>query len=190
MSFDINGIRNTLSLAQTPHRFEHTLGVALTAAMLGRIYGADPEKCEVAGLLHDCAKCYSDQELIILCGNNSIHLSEAVFRSPQLLHSIYGPFEAKDRYHIEDPEILDAIRYHTTGKPEMGMLSQIIFVSDYIEPHRDQALHLNELRREAFTDLDRCTYRILDDTISYLTNKGTEVASDSLEAYKYYERYK
>ena len=190
MSFDINGIRNTLSLVQTPHRFEHTLGVALTAAMLGRIYGENPEKCEAAGLLHDCAKCYSDRDLIILCKKNRVHLSEAVLRSPQLLHSIYGPFEAINRYQITDPEILDSIRFHTTGKPEMSTLSQIIFVSDYIEPHRDQAIHLNELRREAFTDLNHCTYRILDDTISYLTTKGTEIASDSLEAFQYYERYK
>lgn len=181
-------IREKLQTAVDPKRFEHILGVAETAAYLGCVYGEDRERCEVAGLLHDCAKCYSDESLYELCMEAGIELSEELKASPQLWHAVYGPVEA-EKYDISDPGILDAIRYHTTGKAAMTLLEKILFVSDYIEPHRDKARDLKELRILAVNDLDKCTARIMQQTIEYLREHKTAINGETLEAFAYYQQY-
>lgn len=181
-------IREKLQTAVDPKRFEHILGVAETAAYLGFVYGEDRERCEVAGLLHDCAKCYSDESLYELCMEAGIELSEELKASPQLWHAVYGPVEA-EKYDISDPGILDAIRYHTTGKAAMTLLEKILFVSDYIEPHRDKARDLKELRILAVNDLDKCTARIMQQTIEYLREHKTAINGETLEAFAYYQQY-
>lgn len=187
--YNIPEIRARVRTAVTEKRFEHILGVAGTASMLGCIYGENIEKCEVTGLLHDCAKCYSEEELLNRCQSAGIALTEDLKQSPQLLHSIYGPVEASSVYGIRDAEILDAIRFHTTGRPKMSLLEQIVFAADYIEPHREQAKNLLFLRRLAVNDLNCCTAHILKDTIEYLTKKQTLINIDTLKAFDYYKKY-
>ena len=168
-------------------RFIHTLGVAYTATSLAMRYGADVEKAETAGLLHDCAKCISDTKKIKICDKNNIDITRVERNNPFLLHSKVGAYIAAEKYGITDEEILDAIRYHTTGRPGMRMLEQIVFIADYIEPRRNKSQRLPEIRLEAFRDLDECCYMILKDMLIFLRTKSGEIDSNTQEAYHFYE---
>ena len=110
-----------------------------------------------------------------------------MLKEPQVIHSVYGAEYARKAFGIGDEEILSAIYYHTLGKPEMSMLEEIVFVSDYIEARRYKAQRLPEIRRLAFEDLDRAVYEINYDTISYLEESGGFICSDSYDTYHYYK---
>ena len=168
-------------------RFVHSLGVAYTATSLAMRYGADLEKAELAGLLHDCAKYLSDKEYLSLCHEREIPVSAAEAANPSLLHAKAGAVLAAEKYGVTDPEILEAIRNHTTGKPAMSMLDKIIYIADYIEPGRNQAPNLAIVRQLAFEDLDRALIKILSDTLSYLEESGAEIDPMTRETYLYYE---
>ena len=138
-------IRKKLKKKLDTARYEHTLGVAYTAACLAMRYGADIQKAEVAGLLHDCAKCIPDEEKLQKCEKHHLPISDAERKNPSLLHAKLGAYYARQKYGITDEEILGAITWHTTGKPEMTLLEEIVFIADYIEPDRDRAPNLEEI---------------------------------------------
>jgi predicted HD superfamily hydrolase involved in NAD metabolism len=167
-------------------RYLHTVGVRYTAAALAMAFGEDIAKAEAAGLLHDCAKKIPDEKKLKLCEKNHIEITECEKRNPFLLHTKVGAFMAEKDFGIKDPDILNAIRYHTTGRPEMSRLEQIIFIADYIEPRRDKAKNLKALRQAAFRDLDECTFMELTDMLNYLKEKGGELDEMTKDAYEYY----
>ena len=179
-------LRKAMEKALTPKRYEHTLGVAYTAAALAMRYDADVKKAQTAGLLHDCAKNLSNEKRIRICRKNNLTMTAAEQRDPFLLHAKVGSFLAKEKYGIRDPEILDAIACHTTGRPNMTVLDKILYIADYIEPCRNQAPDLPEIRRLAFEDLDRCLLRILEDTLQYLSESEAECDELTQQAYEYY----
>ncbi len=185
---EIRGIREILSGKLKPERYEHSLSVSYTAVCLAMRYGADLSKAELAGLLHDCAKQFSNSRLIELCREADIPLSEDFLRSPQVIHAEYGFYYARKAFGIDDPDILSAIRFHTLGRADMTLLEKIIFTADYIEVRRDKQDRLPEIRKLAFTDLDRCVYEILHDTVNYLSENGGFICGDSLITYHYYQK--
>ena len=154
MSYNFSKTKKTLRKYLDRDRFEHSEGVMYTAAALAMRYGEDLEKAQIAGILHDCAKCMPDSKKLKICEKNHIEITEAEKMSPFLLHAKVGAYIAKAKYDIEDTEILDAIACHTTGKPAMTLLEKIIYISDYIEPMRNKASNLEEVRKMAFVDLD------------------------------------
>lgn len=181
---------NCLSSTLRPKRYAHTLGVAYTAAALAVCHGADKEKAELAGMLHDCAKYFSDKEMFSLCEQYGIELTTTERINTALIHSKLGAYLAKERYGVEDDEILSAIRYHTTGKPDMSMLEKIIYIADYIEPgrHMDCSPYsLEDVRQECFKNLDRGMLMILTNGVHYLQNSGKEIDELSITAYEYYK---
>ena len=116
-------------------RFTHSMGVAEESVRLAKIYGADVEKCRLAGILHDCAKELTAKQYVWMGfdGNcDKDYEGENV-----LLHALAGAILAKERYGVCDEEILEAIRCHITGKPEMGLVAQIVFLADYTEKGRE-----------------------------------------------------
>ena len=169
-------------------RYAHTLGVAYTSACLAMRYGADPDKAQTAGLLHDCAKYLTEKELLKEGKRLGLTVSEAERKAPQLLHGKVGACYARDRYGIEEEDILSAIRYHTTGRPNMSLLEQIVFVADYMEPGRKPNPGLAEIRREAFVDLDRTTLLILSNTLAYLEESTADIDSRTVETLHYYQQ--
>ena len=181
-------LRDDLKEKLPPSRFEHTISVSFICTALAMRYGCDLDKAELAGLLHDCAKLYRDQEIVIKCQKQNISLTEDELKAPMVLHAKYGAWLAKHKYNIEDEEVLNAVRWHTTGRPEMSALEKIVFTADYIEPRRDKAEDLSFIRPLAFVDLDECVYQILKGTLDYLKNKGCFVDSMSEKAYAYYNR--
>ena len=183
-------LRDKVKHRQTAKRFEHTLGVAYTAACMAFMLDVPPLKAELAGLLHDCAKCYTDKELISMCQHDKVELTSEELASPAVIHAKYGSFMAEHEFGIADSDILNAIRFHTTGRPDMSTLEKIIFTADYIEPLRDKASNLNEARRLAFTDLDECVYNILDATVTYLKSQGSVIVPDTMLAYEWYRSHR
>ncbi len=169
-------------------RYTHTLGVMYTAANLAFLYEYPYENAMVAGLLHDCAKCLSDEERIRICKENNIKMSAVEKEHPHLLHGKVGAYLAREQYGVTDEAIQHAITVHTTGCVRMSLLDKIIFVADYIEPKRNKAPRLHEIRRMAYIDLDYCVYMILEDTMTYLNLSPDAVDQTTKETFAYYEK--
>ena len=187
--YDLEDMKEKVRQSQKDSRFAHTLGVVETALQLAKQYQVDEKKAEIAALLHDCAKNYDGQEQIKLCKKYGITVTEVEAQNPFLLHAKLGKHLAKTEYGIEDEEILDAIRWHTTGRPEMTQLDKIIYIADYIEPNRYQAPNLDEIRRLAMLDLDECLYVILKATLAYLEAKNDVIDPMTEKTYLYYKKY-
>ena len=183
---DLKKIRKSMEKELDAKRYEHTLGVAYTAAALAMFNDVDPVKAETAGLLHDCAKCFSDDKKISVCRKNNMEINSVESRNPYLLHAKAGYCIAKNKFDIEDQDILNAILNHTTGRPGMSTLEKIIYIADYIEPSRKQAPNLSEVRKLAFQNLDQALLKILTDILSYLESGGGEIDPLTKETYDYY----
>lgn len=168
-------------------RYEHTLGVMYTAAALAMVYRTDINKALLAGLLHDCAKCIPGEKKIRLSEKYGLSVNQAEKMNPGLLHSKLGAYLAKSKYGVKDQEVLDAICYHTTGRPQMTLLDKIIYIADYIEPNRYQAPNLEEARRMAFVDIDACLYMILKDSLAYLETKNEAIDPMTEKTFQYYQ---
>ena len=159
-------------------RYEHTLGVAYTAAALAMCYGEDILKAELAGILHDVAKAKKSSELkgdmkeYIDPYTDGDYVALIADKAPQILHAVYAPYLAKKDYRIEDKDILSAIRWHTTGKKDMTMLEKIVFVADYIEPNRKKLPDLDRIRNLSFHDISEAVKVIAKSTIEYLGSQG------------------
>jgi predicted HD superfamily hydrolase involved in NAD metabolism len=169
------------------YRYEHTLGVMYTAGALAMRYDMDLDDALMAGLLHDCAKCYSDEKKFALCEKYGVILTDVEKKNPALIHAKLGAALAGEKYGAS-PAVCRAIKSHTTGEPGMDRLQQVIFIADYIEPHRDHSKYLREIRQAAFQDLDEACYLILSDTLNYLS--GSDRSTDPLtrETFEYYEK--
>lgn len=181
-----NEIRKQLKKKLDKGRYEHTKGVMYTAGCLAMAHEFPIERAMLAGLLHDCAKCIPNAEKIQLCQEHDIPISSVEYESPYLLHAKLGAFLAESEYKVTDPDILHAIRVHTTGQPDMSMLDKIIYIADYIEPGRDKAPNLELVRRLAFQNLDVCMAEILGDTLKYLSSRGGTIDPITKMTYEYY----
>ena len=179
-------LRQEMKKALDEKRFDHSLGVAYTCATLVFVHGGDIGQALTAGMLHDCAKCLSHEEKTALCRENGISISPSEEASPGLLHAKAGAYLAQHKYGVTDPEILDAIRCHTTGRPAMSHLDKLLYVADYIEPNRKMLPHLDEVRREAYRDLDHCVLMILEHTMIYLKEKAKVLDPVTQETLAYY----
>lgn len=185
--YHISKMQKKLKKYVDEERYIHTMGVMYTAAALAMCHGEDIERAQVAGLLHDCAKCIPNNKKLKLCHQQGIPVTKTEENAPYLLHAKLGAYIAKEKYHISDTEILSAIECHTTGKPDMTLLEKIIFISDYIEPQRSKASNLNEIRRLAFWDIDKAVYITMRDTLRYLEQAKTSLDNQTVVAYNYYK---
>ena len=194
MKDEYNKIKEKLSKKLSVKRFDHTIGVSYTAAAMAMRYGLNVDRAAMAGLLHDCAKYMTDDELIEKCTKYGIECSETELRNGYLLHAKLGAYLSKEKYGIEDEEICSAVRYHTTGNPAMSVLEAIVFTADYIEPGRKVLSNFKLIRSMAFVDLDEAVYLILKNTLSYLNDEKEseqsqkEIDKHSVETYKYYKK--
>ena len=187
MNEEIRKIKEILKNELDEARMEHTMGVMYTAAALAMRYNEDVQKALIAGILHDCAKCVPSGAKILLCEKYDIQISDVERQNPGLLHAKLGAAFAKDIYHIEDKDILNAIICHTTGHPAMTSLDKIIYIADYMEPGRKNLPNMNEVRRLAFEDIDKCLYKILKDSLIYLASRNMPVDPMTEQTYLYYK---
>ncbi len=166
-------------------RIAHVAGCEQEAICLAQHWGEDPEAAAEAGILHDITKKLSHDEQLNLCEKYGIICESAERARPKLLHAKTGAALARDLYGISD-EVYSAIRWHTTGKPDMNQLEKIIYLADYIEPTRDFP-GVEELRRLAYEDLDRAMLLGLEMTVEEVRKYGQEPYVDTLDACAWYE---
>lgn len=185
-------IKKYLKKELTKDRYKHTIGVEYTAMALAMRYNPDTtnnefvEKAKLAGLLHDCAKCIDNKKKIEICIKNNISFTDFEKENPYLLHGKIGAYIAKEKFDINDEDILNSIIWHTTGRPGMSLLEKIIFIADYIEPSRKPIPELDLIRKMAFEDIDKCMEKILYNTLNYLKIKGNPI---DLMTQKTYDSY-
>lgn len=193
MAMMLEEIQEDLRKRLKKKRYQHTLGVCYTAQAMAMCFGEDILLAGYGGMLHDCAKYLSGEEMLAACEENEISISETERVNPGLLHAKLGAYFARERYGVEDESILSAIRWHTTGKPGMNALEKILFIADYIEPGRRMLPGMEEIRREAFHDLDEAMYLILLNTLSYLkeSGEGEETLDQyTVDAFDFYRELK
>lgn len=189
MEIDLFKLQHSLSEMLTEKRFYHSLGVQATSFAMAARYDYDLNKASLAGLLHDCAKCLTDDQLLYYCETNHIIVRDVERSIPYLLHGKLGAFYAEHKYSIKDADVLSAITYHTTGKSDMTLLEKIVFTADFIEPGRsDKRIpNLNQIRKIAFNNLDLAVYRILESTLTYLKNENQKIDTLTVEAHAFYK---
>lgn len=177
---------SSLSLHDEKRR-AHVVGCSETAQALAEHYGADPDLAARAGILHDITKALGPTEQLHLCEKYGIVLTELQRANPKLLHAKTGAVIAREIFGESD-EVCEAIRWHTTGKPQMTLLEKIIYLADYIEPNRDFP-GVEALRQAVWEELDKGLYQGLDLSIRILRKQGRIIDPDSLQAWEYYKKY-
>lgn len=183
---ELTWLRRQVIPLLSSQRIAHTAGCEHEAVQLAKLWGEDPEKAAVAGILHDSTKNLSYDEQLILCDKYGIILDNAQRENPKLLHAITGAALAKDRFGVSE-EISQAIRWHTTGKPDMNTLEKIIYLADYIEPTRDFE-GVERLRELAYEDLDAALALGLEMSLEELRRQNVEPHRDTMEACLWYSR--
>jgi predicted HD superfamily hydrolase involved in NAD metabolism len=184
---DLQELRDRVKDRLSEARYQHSLGVEEVCCDLAIIYGYDPRKASVAGILHDCAKDLTDEELLTECERYHLPISEIEHLCKYLLHGKVGAAHAKDYFGIKDEDILNSIIYHTTGRPAMSLLEKIVFTADYIEPYRRPLPRIDEIRRTAYENLDLAVSMILENTLRYLRSTGATFDTLTMETYDYYK---
>ncbi|MBO0424050.1 HD domain-containing protein [Enterococcus plantarum] len=183
-SFKREELMQEVQMHMSERRFQHVLGVEETAIALAAKYGASEEKASIAALTHDYAKERPDEEfeMIILrdgYDQDLLNYGNAIW------HGLVGASMVQRELGIEDEEILEAIRLHTTGAAKMSLLDKIIYVADYIEPGRNFP-GVNEARELALVDLDETVAYETKHTLLHLIEKEQKIYPKTIETYNYW----
>lgn len=162
-------------------RYEHSLRVVEVAKTLGEKYNVDLKKLETAALLHDCAKI-KDKELLLKSARSfDIIKDDIMLENTELIHAYLGAEFARRDFGIEDEDILNSIRYHTTGRVGMTSFEKIIFLADYIEPVRNFP-GVEIVRELAYENLDKAVLQAMNQTINFLIERGLLISIDTINA--------
>ncbi len=158
----------------SPKRLAHIKGVADTAVVLANRFSEDPEKAELAGILHDAMRSKSDAQLLRLAEQYGVVVDDYIKRNPSLLHGPVAAAWAQRELGMEDEAVLQAIRAHTLGDAEMEKLTCILYLSDAMEPGRDYQ-GVAELRQLCEKDLYQATLLALEQSKAHVVSKGSIV---------------
>lgn len=149
-------------------RLQHILGVEQMAQELARHHHLDEEKAAQAGLMHDLAKYFKSQVLLQMAQEEGIEIDAITLATPHLLHADVSAIVARKQFGVEDVEVLEAIALHTLGRPDMSLLSCIVFVADTLEPGRGDTPELQHLRQISFTNLHQAVWLTCDYSLKHL----------------------
>jgi predicted HD superfamily hydrolase involved in NAD metabolism len=163
-------------------RYKHSLCVARAAVRLARQYGADEKKAETAGILHDIMKDLPREEQKKLICQYGILLTEVEQNTPKLWHAILGAEYIRRKLGVTDPEILEAVRYHTTGREKMALLDKILFIADYISDDRDYP-GVDKMRKIAENSLEEAMVEGIAFTVKDLADAKRPIHPDTIAAY-------
>ncbi|HHY53598.1 MAG TPA: HD domain-containing protein [Clostridiales bacterium] len=172
-----------------PKRYHHSLMVEQAAMELAALHHGDWYRAGFAGLLHDICRDNHPtwQQYYMEC--HGFSLSDEWRLNPQIWHSVCGSLYLQHELDISDPEILRAVRYHTTGRAGMSQLEQIVFVADAVSEDRNFP-GVEELRRAARYSLDEAMFLCLSHTLEEVAKRGLPLVRESWEAYNEYSRKK
>ena len=179
---DYEEMKDALSRRLKRSRYEHSLGVADTAAFLARRFGEDESRARLAGLLHDCAREFPNEAMRAEADKRQIPYGPIERAMPLLLHAYLGAARVRELYGVDDDAISQAIYRHTVGGPQMTRLDKIIWYADMIEPSRDypEVEMLRRLAREA--SLDEMLLMGLTESIKFVAAKGHLLHPHTIEA--------
>ena len=175
-------MRALLEKSLKPSRYQHSLGVAETAVFLARRFGVEQEQAQVAGLLHDCAREFRNEDLIAEAEKRLIMVGDIERQMPLLLHAYVGARLVNEKYGVSDRAVEQAIWRHTVGGAKMTDLDKIIWFADMIEPNRDYP-DVERLRERAQNaSLDEMMLAGLTQSISFVLQKGGLIHPDTVIA--------
>jgi len=175
-------MRALLEKSLKSSRYQHSLGVAETAVFLARRFGVDEEQAKIAGLLHDCARQFRNEDLIAEAEKRLIMVGDIERQMPLLLHAYIGSRLVTEKYGVSDHAIEQAIWRHTVGGAKMTKLDKIIWFADMIEPNRDYP-GVERLRELAQTvSLDDMVLAGLTQSIAFVLQKGGLIHPDTVIA--------
>jgi len=169
-----------------PKRVAHVKGCEEEAVRLANRWGADADDAAEAAILHDITKKLVLSEQLHLCERYGIMVDSLEMENVKLLHAVTGAAVAKDLFGVPD-EIYNAIRWHTTGRPDMALLEKIIYLADYIEPNRDFA-GLTELRKLAYENIDAAMSLGLSMCLEELKAGNIRPHGTTASALEYYKK--
>lgn len=171
-----------LSEKLSDNRYRHSVAVMERAVFLAELYGVDVKKAKLAGLLHDIMKNEENEMLLQFISNSAIILSVAEENAPPLWHAIGGFLYARDILKIEDEDVLNAIRYHTTGRKGMSDLEKVVYLADFTSADREYP-DVEVTRKLSEESLDKaiiyCTKYLIND----LLEKGKLLHQDTVDCY-------
>lgn len=168
-------------------RYGHTLRVADTAEDLARVHGLDPDRARLAALLHDAARELSPGGFLDLAHAWDLPVGEPERENPKLLHGPVAAEMARRELDVEDGEVLDAVREHTTGRPGMGPISLVLYVADKVEPARDYP-SVGRVRQLAREDLRGATAESLRRSIAHNGERGRSTHPASIQTLAWLEK--
>lgn len=181
---DYTKYKEWLKLNLNEERYEHSLGVAECAKDLAEKFGLDTEKAYLCGLIHDCAKCFSNEELKnSICNCNDLCDGELI--NPKTYHAPAGAILAKQEFDICDEEILSATRWHTLGKIDMTDFEKIIFIADKIEKRTRPLEHRAPIEKALEKSLDHALLECYGATIKSLVDRNLKICFQTIEIYNH-----
>lgn len=163
-------------------RFTHCVNVSKEAVRLAKKYGADEEKAAIAGVLHDITKEFSEEKQLQIFLRNDIMLSDVEQKTPKLWHAISGSVYIKNELGINDEDIINAVRYHTTARAGMSTLEKVIFLADFTSEERDYP-DVDIIRQKAEISLEEGMLYGIQFTISKLLERQGYLSEDAIDAY-------
>ncbi|MRG86663.1 bis(5'-nucleosyl)-tetraphosphatase (symmetrical) YqeK [Salinibacillus xinjiangensis] len=169
-------------------RYEHTVRVVDTAVKLAKQNDVDQHQTELAAAFHDIAKYHPKEEMERTISSEPKLPKDLLEYHHELWHGPVGAYVIENKYGINDEQILNAIRYHTTGRAHMGTLEKVVFLADYIEPGR-KFPGVDEVRESAWKDLNQGCRHALKNTINFLMSKKQPIYPDTFQAYNDLTRY-
>lgn len=181
---DYTEINKWLKENLSEERYIHTLGTAQCAQELAKDFGEDEEKAYLAGLLHDCAKCFSNEKLLDIIQKN-LEVDEAEMQNYKTLHAPVSAFISKENFKVTDKDILSAIRWHTLGKLEMSNFEKIIFIADKIEPNTRDKEYSEKIRAllQEENGLNKALLMCYKETIKSLVKRDLKICLLTIEIY-------
>lgn len=182
---NLENISNKLKNMLPERRFKHSENVAKCAVKLSEIYGYDKEKSYIAGIIHDCAKYLEAKEVDFYVKKYSIELDELEKNNLALSHSVIGSYIVRNEFNIDDEEIINSVKYHTTGKANMNLIEKIIYIADLIEEDRNFP-GVENLRQLTYNGrLDEALLESFDNTIKFVIYNKQLIHPRTVEARNY-----
>ena len=181
MNCTIDELKKYLIERLSPKRYLHSLNVAEYAARIAALHGVDQDNAYIAGLLHDCGRTMSDEQLVEYASSSGVKLGNIELLQPVLLHAPCGANIASKYFGVHDEDVLAAIRNHTVAAPYMSDLEMVIYLADILEPGR-KFTGIKKLRKSVEQSLVQAMLGALDQSIEYVLDTGRLLHPDTVAA--------
>lgn len=177
---DINYLKQKLKEVLSEKRYNHSIRVMETAQELAKLYNANINNVTIAALLHDYAKEFPKKDLVNICKECCLKETNDYLEAGQILHSFAGAHFVNKYLGITDTDILNSIKYHTTGRENMELIEKIIYIADAIEPQRSY-MHVDEIRKLAKENIDQAILFEINKKIEYLISNNSIIHHNTIK---------